>query len=554
MQKNKKASSEKLALWYIIKSSHTIKYQGDFIMNTKQFQLVLPLNTKISLPKDDPVILLNDVLDSLSYQELNSMYSHLGRKPVTSPKTLFKIIVYAYMNHIYSSRKIERSCKRDIAFMWLLNGEPAPDNNTICRFRSSRVGPVLENLFNQLVIKLGEMNEIEYSNIYIDGTKLEANANKYTFVWKKSISKFEVKLLEKANKIVNSINSEFHTIFELDSKKLDTDKLQEISTFLEGIKSNKNIEFVYGKGKRKSSVQRFTEQILECLDRQLKYNDYNNTFDGRNSFSKTDKDATFMRMKDDHMRNSQLKPGYNIQIGVEGEYIVGVDITSERSDQLTLIPFLDKLNKNLPKKYDNIVADAGYESEENYEYLRENQHISYIKPNTYETMKKRDFKKKIGKKENMKYIAKSDEYICANNRTLKFKYPSIRTSKSGYTSKIKVYECKSCDGCEIKSKCTRAKGNRQIHVSPVFDQRRKESLENITSKDGVILRMNRSIQVEGTFGVLKQDYGFRRFLTRGKANVKIEFLLLSLGYNINKLHNKKLQNRCGVALHKKLIA
>lgn len=523
-------------------------------MNTKQIQLILPINTKVILPKNDPVILLNNILDSLNYHELNSMYSHLGRKPVTSPRTLFKILVYAYMNHIYSSRKIERAFKRDIAFMWLLNGEKAPDNNTICRFRSSRVGPVLENLFNQLVAKLGEMKEIQYKNIYIDGTKLEANTNKYTFVWKKSINKFEVKLLEKAHEIVNQINKEFFTTFELDSEKLEIAKLQEIISFLEVTKIERNIEFVYGKGKRKTILQRLTEQILECLDRQSKYDDYNSIFDGRNSFSKTDKDATFMRMKDDHMRNSQLKPGYNVQIGVEGEYIVGVDITSERSDQLTLIPFLDKLNENLPKKYENIVADAGYESEENYEYLRENQQTAYIKPNTYETMKKRNFKKKIGKKENMKYIEETDEYICANNRNLGFMYNTKRKSKSGYISKIKVYECESCEGCEMKSKCTRAKGNRQIHVSPVFDERRKASLKNITSKNGIILRMNRSIQVEGTFGVLKQDYGFRKFLTRGKANVKIEFLLLSLGYNINKLHNKKLQNRCGVTLHEKLIA
>lgn len=164
-----------------------------------------------------------------------------------------------------------------------------------------------------------------------------------------------------------------------------------------------------------------------------------------------------MRMKDDHMRNSQLKPGYSVQIGVEGEYIVGIDITSERSDQLTLTPFLDKLNNNLPKKYENIVADAGYENEENYEYLRENQQTPYIKSNTYETMKKRSFKNKIGRKENMKYIEEADEYICANNRKLEFKRYTKRKSKSGYQSTIKVYQCESCENCEMKSKCTRPK-------------------------------------------------------------------------------------------------
>ncbi len=144
------------------------------------------------------------------------------------------------------------------------------------------------------------------------------------------------------------------------------------------------------KVKEKSKFQRYTEQLNEFIEKQNKYNEYNSIFNGRNSFSKTINDATFMHMKEDHMKNGQLKPAYNIQIGVEGEYIVGVDISSERSDQLTFIPFLDRLEKNLNPKYESVTADAGYESEENYAYLESKKQEAFIKPANYEKVKDKE--------------------------------------------------------------------------------------------------------------------------------------------------------------------
>lgn len=445
--------------------------------------------------------------------------------------------------------KIEEACRRDINFIWLLEGRKAPDHNTISRFRTERLSSVIDELFYQLVHKLEELGEIEYKNIFIDGTKIEANANKYSFVWKKATNKFEVKLLEKIKNFVKEINDDFTTTFEIPESKVDVENLKSILEFLDKKKIEENIDFVEGKGKRKTKVQRAVEKIEKFIEKQTKYNEYNAIFDGRNSFSKTDKDATFMHMKEDHMRNSQLKPGYNVQIGVEGEYVVGVDISSERSDQLTLIPFLEKLNQNLQVKYTNIVADAGYESEENYVYLENNNHNSFIKPQAYEGMKKASFKKNISKRENMYYDRIKDEYTCHNNKKLKPIGVKTRKSKSGYEAEVTVYECESCEYCSFKAKCTKAKGNRKMEVSKIFVEKRSKSLANITSKDGILLRTNRSIQVEGAFGVLKEDYEFRRFLTRGKRNVKTEFILLCFGYNLNKLHSKIQGNRCGISFY-----
>lgn len=517
-------------------------------------QIGFPIQATFIPKKNDSVRLLFEITEGLNYKKLYETYSTLGRNPAVDPVILFRIIVYGYMNKLYSSREIETACNRDINFIWLLQGQKAPDHNTIARFRVNHLDKCIDNLFSQLVIKLGEINEIAYKNIFIDGTKIEANANKYTFVWKKATDKFENKLQEKIKKVLVNLSLEFHIKIEKSEDKITVNTIMKILYELEDIKIANNIEFVHGKGKRKSKLQKYIEGLNEFIEKQSKYDNYNTIFNGRNSFSKTDTDATFMHMKEDHMQNGQLKPGYNIQIGVEGEYIVGVDISSERSDQLTLIPFLDKLEEDLPIKFENVIADAGYESEENYNYLSKNNQNSYIKPQTYEKSKSKKFKKDISKRENMTYIREDDYYICSLGKRLIPVSTTYRNSKSGYVSTVTIYECENCSGCTYKNKCTKAKGNKKLHVSKNFIKYREKSLNNITTPEGKLLRMNRSIQVEGAFGVLKQDYGFRKFLLRGKKNIKVEFLLLCFGYNIKKLFNKTLKNRNGILLHEMKIA
>ena len=356
------------------------------------------------------------------------------------------------------------------------------------------------------------------------------------------------------HEILLDINSELNLKLDISDEKISVEYALAVKDKLIEIKEKEGLDFVYGKGKRKSSLQKYTETISDFIEKQSKYDEYNKIFNGRNSFSKTDHDATFMHMKEDHMKNGQLKPGYNVQIGVEGEYIVGVDISSERSDQLTFIPFLEKLEKNLGQKYEAIVADSGYESEENYTYLENNNQMAFIKPQTYEKSKTKKFKNDISKRENMQYNEEEDYYICAAGKKLFNKGTRNKTSKSNFKSIVHIYESKSCLGCEYKSKCTKAKGNKLLYVSKNFVRLRKDSIENISTKEGILLRVNRSIQVEGAFGVIKQDYGFRRFLMRGNIKVRIEVLLMAFAYNVNKLHNKTMQKRNGKLLHETDVA
>ena len=523
-------------------------YTKNYTQLGGNYQLVLPFNLEMLIPEDDSVRLLSHILEGLNYEALYKAYSSTGRKPAVEPKVLFKVLTYAYMNNIYSSRKIESACKRDINFMWLLEGQKAPDHSTIARFRKDYLQECIDDLFYQMVQYLHNIQEIEFKNLFVDGTKIEANANRYTFVWRKAVNKNEAKMYEKIQACIAEINAFYEMDFKVSKETLLHD-INNVLAYLKDKQQQEQIVFVQGIGKKKPKLQKFTEALQEFYARQEKYNAHNRLFKGRNSYSKTDPDATFMHMKDDHMRNAQLKPAYNVQIGVESEYITGVGIFQDRSDQATLIPLLKEMEYRLKARYKNVTADSGYESEENYLYLEKQDQTYYIKPQTYEQWKKRSFKRDISKRENMLYNPETDEYTCHNGKQLRVVGISHRTSATGYGSEITIYECEDCSDCSYKNRCTKARGNRRMQVSKTFVEKRQKSYENITTKEGILLRINRSIQVEGAFGVLKNDYGFNRFLTRGKHNVKTEFMLLCLGYNVNKLHSKIQNGRIGKPLH-----
>lgn len=356
----------------------TKSYNKNYNEFNDNYQLILPLNLENLIPEDDSVRLLSHVLEGLDYTKLYKAYSSVGRKPAVEPKIMFKILSYAYSQNIYSSRKIEKACKRDINFRWLLQGYKSPDHVTISRFRKDYLSnEIIEDLFYQQVNYLATQNEILFENVFIDGTKIEANANRYSFVWKKAVLKNEEKMFEKILALVETINLKELNKFSV-QKETIIDDIDVILRWLTSEKEKKNIDFVHGIGKRKTKIQKWTEQLSEYKERQEKYNLSKKLLSKRNSYSKTDPDATFMHMKDDHMRNGQLKPAYNVQIAVESEYVTGVGIFDDRNDIATLIPMLNNMKEKLGHKYLNVIADSGYESEENYLYLEANEQIPYI--------------------------------------------------------------------------------------------------------------------------------------------------------------------------------
>ena len=256
-----------------------------------------------------------------------------------------------------------------------------------------------------------------------------------------------------------------------------------------------------------------------------------------------------MRMKEDAMGNGQLKPAHNLQHGVDSKYITWLTIGPQPTDATTLIPFLKDAEEHLKFKYKNIVADAGYESEENGQ-------LSYIKPANYEISKTRKHRNDIGKIENMEYDAESDVYICRSAKRLTPDHVRHSKSKTGYVSEKTIYKCEDCGGCPYKAECI--KGNncktpleertKILQVARTFLKYRQEDLKRTLTDEGIVFRMSRSIRAEGSFGDLKQDMQFRRYVSKGTSKALAESILPAMARNINKLHNKIQKGRTGTHL------
>ena len=530
--------------------------QVEYTAYGTEYQVCLPLNLEIIIPSDEPVRLLNAVLEELDYRKLAATYSRLGRIEY-SPRLLFKVVVYACTRGIYSSREIERACRENINFMYLLEGQNAPDHNTIARFRSQHLPEVVEDLLYQMVQLLVTHGEISFekSAVFIDGTKIEANANRYSFVWKTAVTKNQKKLGEKIAKELPLLLEKAGGGISAPSQ-ITIQQMKKLRKKLYAQKEAQGIVFVSGKGHHKSGVQKAIETINSWLERLKRYNLDIHICGDRNSYCKTDHDATFMHMKEDHMKNGQLKPGYNVNVATVSEYIIGNYISADRTDTKTFIPFLDKLCQKHPVK--RVVVDAGYESEENYHYVDGSEQISlFVKPSNHEQKKKRKYKTDIGRRENMLYDAEKDEYTCAQSRKLTAVSTKTRKSETGYAQEVTVYECSDCTGCPVKDKCIRQKKTdktsledrvKRLNVSKYFTAQREAMEEKISTEEGIQLRINRSIQAEGVFSMIKQDLNFRRFMTRGRKNVAVEWHLLSIAYNLLKLHHKIQTGRLGTHL------
>ena len=317
-----------------------------------------------------------------------------------------------------------------------------------------------------------------------------------------------------------------------------------------------HLSFVHGKGKRKSPLQRAIETVESYLHRLKGYAYKLHRCGRRNSFSKTDEDATFMRMKEDAMKNGQLKPAYNIQYGVDAAFIVWVTAGLQPTDTPTLLPFLADMEQHTGRRYPRVIADAGYESEENYVGLKQRGQTAYIKPANYEQQQTRSYRQDIGRKENMHYDAARDTFTCARGRTLSVSAVRHRRAASGYIAEVTQYTCEDCSACPLKPACIH--GNRwcipvqdrvkRIEMSKRFQQERREDQERITTPLGKQLRMNRSIQSEGAFAMVKEDLSFRRFLSRGQRNVLVESMVVAMAANIWKLHHKIQRGRQDIHL------
>ena len=506
---------------------------------------------ELSVPADDPVRLLSAFVEGMDLSDLYATYDRI-RKNQATPGQMLKIMIYAAMNRIYSSREIEKACRRDINFMYLLEGAPAPDHATIARFMSLHFSACSRSYLAEVTSLLYELGEISGKTVFIDGTKIEAYANKYTFVWKRATLKNQKKLFEKIT-LFTAACERSYGLRIVYNNEISEHTLLRLRKELLKIRASEGIPFVCGSGRAKSRLQKDVEQLDAFLKKLHEYEQKLEICGDRNSYSKTDHDATFMRLKEDAMLNGQLKPAYNVQHAVDAEYITWVSVSARTTDTPTLIPMVNEMEEWLPFKYKEVTTDAGYESEENYAFLERNGQTAFIKPSNYEISKTRKYREDPGRRENMRYVPERDCYICRNGKELAAKMVKTEKTRSGYLRTVTVYECESCRKCPYKTRCIRGNNsktpmdqrNKVLYVSKAMKAYQEACLKRITSDYGTLLRVNRSIQAEGSFAVIKEDMGFRQYRYRGKKNVLAQSIMTAIAHNINRLHFKIQGNRTG---------
>ena len=504
-------------------------------------QLSLPMDIQVLIPKNHLARLIDYAVDQMKPSIFSLLYSGGGRPPY-HPQMMLKVILYAYSNRIYSSRQIAKQLEENIIFMWL-SGEKKPDFRTINRFRSERMKDVIYETFFSIVDLLREEGLVKLEDYFLDGTKIEANANRYTFVWKKSVEKHDQKLNDKFQQIVVGIEQVAKEDEEAEKEMDLQEKLDESPITSEKIAEtiHKLEEKLEAEPKNKEVKKAKRQLEKDLLPRKQKYEEQKQLFGDRNSFSKTDTDATFMRMKEDHMKNGQLKPGYNVQIGTENQFIVGFSLHQRAGDPGCFIPHMNVLEKYSRPKPTSIIADSGYGSEENYAFC-ENEHMeAFIKYTTFDIEETKAWKEQVGRVENMTYDTELDEWVCANNKRLTFQFESKKTSDNGFESIKRTYRCTECHNCPFQSICAKDKDTKSIQVSTQNQKQRHEVRARLSSIEGDLKYRKRKTDVEPVFGHIKHNREFKKFSLRGLSKNTTDWGLICVAHNLLKWQNTTKQ-------------
>ncbi|WP_096189639.1 IS1182 family transposase [Evansella halocellulosilytica] len=514
----------------------------DYNMN----QVVLPMDLSYKLQENDVAFAVNDLVEAIPDEAFSAFLRSTGC-PAYHPRMMMKLILCAYTQSTFSGRKIEGLLKDSVRMMWLAQGYE-PSYRTINRFRvHPESQELLRHCFVQFRCQLVEEKLIDDEAIFIDGTKVKANANKFTFVWRKSVERYSAGLVEKSNQLYEELlNQDIIPAIERDNlEELSSEELEEVVQKLDDTVKDydKRIEEAEDTKERKQlraerkAPKQYRKQFKDFVIRKQKYKQDLAILGERNSYSKTDHDATFMRMKDDYMKNGQLKTGYNLQIATEGQYTLAYDIFPNPTDTLTFIPFLNKIEKWFFSLPSYIVADAGYGSEQNYDdVLNIRQRTPLITYGMYRKEKKKAYKNNAFNVANWYFDQESDTFTCPNDKKLNFKYWSKRTDKAGFERTFKVYECEDCFECPLRPQCTKAKegNNRKVHYNEKWESQKAFTREVLSEAETGEIYGKRKIDVEPVFGFLKANLHFTRMSVRGKEQVKNEIGFALMAVNLRK--------------------
>ena len=501
---------------------------------------LIPPSVDELIPADHLARLVSEVIDEMGIERLLRKYQRGGGASRYHPVMMTKLFVYGYMTKVCSSRMLAKAARENVMYMWL-SGNQKPDFRTLNDFRGKLLKGAMEEIFVTAVKMLAAKGYIKLENYFVDGTKIESASGRYTFVWKKAVEKNDKKLDAKLRAYIRTAetaweeeNGEYgdRDLEELGGKEGYTSAdVKEIANVL-----RERLERL-DEGESKKKLGKGLKTIeKDCLPRKKKYEKAKRICGERNSHSKTDPDATFMRMKEDHLGKGQLKPAYNVQIGTENGFVVGYDLFPNPTDSRTLKPHLRRQAKRLGAKPKVVIADAGYGGEENYRYLENKGQVAVVKYGTYGKEKSRKWKEDIYRTENWEYDKEGKYYVCPNGRKLALRETRKKKTGSGYRITVEKYECESCKYCRKKKNCTKAKGNRVIERNERWLRLKQKARRTLEDEKYIELRKQRSVEVETVFGQIKGNLGYRRFLLRGTAKASTEWGLLVLGYNLKQIY------------------
>ena len=520
--------------------------------NPKQGYLPLFLSDCLDLL--DPVLTFDRLMGGIDLNKyLTDIPEYTTGRLRYNPVNMLKTVLFGFMTSGYCSlRELEDNCKVNIRFMYLMDHQ-TPSYRTFGYFINEILQDKIENIFNDINHAIFNEEHVDLQHLYIDGSKFEANANKYTWVWKKATEKFRYKLYEKITAEIEEINAEiaWSGVQITTNPEYVPDYLNEIVEQLVLLWELDKSTFVYGSGKRKSKEQRHYEHLTTFCQKLQEYmQKIEICGPNRNSYSKTDNSATFMRIKTDYMGNDQLLPAYNVQIGVADEYIAVVDVNHYRSDMDCFVPLMEHFKQTYGFYPKYPVADAGYGSYNNYIFCEQNGIEKYMKfPMFKKETKDRKYHEDPFRAVNFR-IDEQGVMRCPNDKAFHFLYrKNVRGNQ--YGRKEELYECEDCSGCPYAEKCKKTDKNRTVRINQELTSMHQEVIENLESIHGALLRMNRSIQAEGTFGIMKNDRWYKRIVRRGIHSVKLEVLLVAIGHNLYKYQKKKMRNRTAAQIQKK---
>jgi transposase len=493
-------------------------------------RFLFPPNLEDMVSANHPVRVVSEVIDRIDIDIIIKKYKGVGSSSY-HPRMLLKVLVYGYLNNIYSSRRIEASVKENIYFMWL-SGMSQPDHHTINRFRSERLRNILKEVFAQIVLLLVDSGHVSLKEIYTDGSKIESVANRYSFVWGKAINtsreriKQQLKELWAYTQKIAAAEKDDDTPPDFD--KIDSENVKATIEKIDAALKDKEVS--------KEVKQKLNYAKKKWPDKLEQYARQEQILGGRNSYSKTDPGATFMRMKEDYMRNGQLKPGYNVQLSTNNQFVVNYSLHPNPTDTKTLIPHLEQykaLYKSLPEVQ---VADAGYGSEENYQYLHEQGIGAYVKHSQFDRQQKKKRKPENPyANDQLAYDATKDVYYCPVGKAMK----PVRQYQQQVTTNLKktytVYQASGCKKCPLRNLCHKQKGNRSYHANHQGKELRNAASLRLQTEKGIYYRKKRPVDVEPVFGNIKYNKNFKRFLLKGIDKTEIEWGLVCIAHNLKKI-------------------